>query len=215
VEINRTHRLSEFEHFTDPQRKSMIVLHHTVSGSFESVWNYWNSDRNKDGSQRRVATAFVIDKDGTIYELFDPREWAHHIGSASVHNALANRRSIGIELVSEGALREINGKLFWMDGEIPYRSSTAAVYRTPEPWRGYSVFDAYEEMQIQALEQLLPELCREMLIPKRLLPPEDRNEWRPDLLLAYQGILSHCNLRADKTDVHPGFPWERIEKALK
>jgi hypothetical protein len=27
-----------------------------------------------------VATAYVIDRDGTVFELFDPAAWAFHLG---------------------------------------------------------------------------------------------------------------------------------------
>jgi hypothetical protein len=34
-------------------------------------------DRTPGGEPRRVATPYVIDRDGTVYELFDP---AFHLG---------------------------------------------------------------------------------------------------------------------------------------
>jgi len=212
--INRQYRLPAGEFFEERAPKDLLVLHHTVSGSFKSVWDYWNSDRNKDGSRRRVAVAFVVDKDGMVYELFDPACWAHHIGSPLQGNLLADKRSIGIEIVSEGGLVEHDGGLWWMDGKIHYKSTTQSAYRLDAPWRGYRIFDAYEEAQIATLEELVPDICQGFGIPKKLLPAADRTNYRPDCLANFNGILAHCNLRPDKSDVHPGFPWERLGRAL-
>jgi N-acetyl-anhydromuramyl-L-alanine amidase AmpD len=209
MNLNREYRLPPEEYYQDPHPKRHIYLHHTVSGSWTSVWDWWNTD------PQRIGTAFVIDKDGTIYEVFEPGSWAHHLGCKIPGNLLANQESIGIEIISEGQLERINGEFFWFGGRARYKSSTNH-FQEIEPWRGARFFDAYEDAQIDAVCELVPRLCAEFSItPELLLPEGHRNDYRPDLLTTTQkGILTHCNVREDKTDVHPGFPWERLEQAL-
>src|SRR3990167_6592477 len=115
--INRKSRLASTQFYTEAFPKKQIYIHHTVSGSFDSVFKWWTSQLE------RVATAYIIDKDGTIYEVFDPRYWAHHLGLHHKRNTELNQQSIGIELVSEGALTMNEGKLFAFDGKQVFKSA--------------------------------------------------------------------------------------------
>jgi len=82
VEIDRSLRLPESEFFPERQRKTGIAIHHTVCGSARTTVNIWRKDKASDGGPSRVATAYVIDWDGTIFEAFDPAAWAWQFGLA-------------------------------------------------------------------------------------------------------------------------------------
>jgi N-acetylmuramoyl-L-alanine amidase CwlA len=69
----------------------MIVLHSTV-GNFTSAVNWLTSTRSK------ASAHYVIGRDGTIANLVPEDDAAWHCGTT----ALANWRSIGIELVDDG-----------------------------------------------------------------------------------------------------------------
>jgi hypothetical protein len=69
-------------------------LHHTVSSTMQSAWNWWNE------TEDHIATAFIIDKNGIIYRCFDEKYWAYHTGTGAHYD----KHSIGIELVNEGSL---------------------------------------------------------------------------------------------------------------
>jgi hypothetical protein len=97
--ILRHLRLTTEQYMHDVVPKTQIVLHHTVGGSVKSTFDYWQQ------SADRVATAFLIDRNGDTYEVFDPHFWAFHLGLTTANNRRANMQSIGIELASEGALR--------------------------------------------------------------------------------------------------------------
>lgn len=99
LNILRHLRLSSGQYMQDVLRKTQIVLHHTVGGSAKSTFDYWQQ------SADRVATAYIVDRNGDAYEVFDPHYWAFHLGLKSANNRRANMQSIGIELASEGALR--------------------------------------------------------------------------------------------------------------
>jgi N-acetyl-anhydromuramyl-L-alanine amidase AmpD len=79
----------------------MIILHWTGINSFESTWNYFNRTRaeaeRKDlaaAGDVNVSAHFLVDRDGTIYQLM-PETWMarHCIG--------LNHVAIGIENVGD------------------------------------------------------------------------------------------------------------------
>ena len=54
----------------------------------------------RNGNPNRIATAYIVERDGTIFEVFDPRHWAFHLGLKGSQGQV-DRRSIGIEIASE------------------------------------------------------------------------------------------------------------------
>lgn len=98
AEVDRTNRLDKKDYIPVETKKSLIVLHHTVGGSAKSTIDYWRSDPG------RIATACVVERDGNIFEVFDPKFWAFHLGLKGTNGAV-DKRSIGIEIASEGGCR--------------------------------------------------------------------------------------------------------------
>ena len=93
-----------------------IVLHHTDGALWKSAWDYFNSNtayltpsgkREKPG----VSAQFIIDKDGTIYQLMPLSYRARHCVGM-------NWKSFGIEFVQESAGH--SGR--WMDRQILKRN---------------------------------------------------------------------------------------------
>ncbi len=84
------------EYFPEVIPKDLIVLHYTAGRSAKSAYDTWVKN------PVQVATAYVIDPDGTIYELFDPAHWAWHLGAGGRKQ---NSRSIAIELANVGPLK--------------------------------------------------------------------------------------------------------------
>ncbi|WP_262149889.1 peptidoglycan recognition protein family protein [Chryseobacterium foetidum] len=63
----------------------MIVLHYTAGGTVESNFKYFNnthleSARNtlKKQSTLNVSSQFIVDRDGTVYQLMEPNQFARH-----------------------------------------------------------------------------------------------------------------------------------------
>jgi N-acetylmuramoyl-L-alanine amidase len=80
----------------------MIILHWTGIPSFLSTWNYFNRTRAEAGraelaaaGEVNVSAQFLVDRDGTIYQLM-PENWMarHCIG--------LNHVAIGVENVGDG-----------------------------------------------------------------------------------------------------------------
>ena len=92
--------LTKAQYYPEVFLKKQIVLHHTVSGpnakNVISGWGY---------TPVRVATAFVIDGDGIIYQCFSSAHWAHHLGTHNRNNTQLNQQSIGIEICNWGTSR--------------------------------------------------------------------------------------------------------------
>ena len=63
----------------------IIVLHYTAGGTVESNFKYFNnthleSARNtlKKQSTLNVSSQYIIDRDGTVYQLMEPTQFARH-----------------------------------------------------------------------------------------------------------------------------------------
>ncbi|NML69905.1 N-acetylmuramoyl-L-alanine amidase [Chryseobacterium sp. RP-3-3] len=63
----------------------VIVLHYTAGGTVETNYKYFNkthleSARNvlKKQSTLNVSSQFIVDRDGTIYQLMEPNRFARH-----------------------------------------------------------------------------------------------------------------------------------------
>jgi N-acetyl-anhydromuramyl-L-alanine amidase AmpD len=203
--INRVHRLPADQFYQESYPKKQIYIHHTVGGSAVSSINYWIQQPEK------VGTAYLIDRDGTIYEVFDPRYWAHHLGLKHRRNTELNQRSIGIELASEGALiRGLDKSLTAFDGRKIHRDS---YIDNQVPWRGYQYFDQYEPAQIKSLYNLVKHLCEQHSVPKRCIEQKESTIY-DEKFFDFNGVLGHCNVRSDKTDPHPRFRFDHLQAFL-
>lgn len=218
--IDHSLTLTADQHYSPGRVKSLICLHHTVGGSAASTFGYWQ------GNKERVGTAYQVARGGIIYEHFDPTAYAYQLGlRASVltrdfvsqeANKIIERRTIGIELSSEGALVERDGVLYafpWRKPEAQKRLGTVEelghrVVYYGNGWRGWEWMDAYDPKQIKATINLINYLCGRHDIPRQTPPmPEafggaDVTRW-----LEYEGVIHHAMLRPDKSDLHPAFPW--------
>lgn len=71
-----------------------IVIHYTASGSYRSVWNTFASNAPNLGEKPGVCSQFVVDKDGTIYQLT-------RLYARCRHTIGLNHVAFGIEFVQE------------------------------------------------------------------------------------------------------------------
>lgn len=193
--IDRTLRLSSGQYIEAVHPKDLLVLHHTAGASARSTFDWWQ------GNASRVATAYLIARDGTIHELFDPRFWAYHLGIAGTGGRV-DRRSIGIEIASEGWLEERPDGLYAFG-----RRFGGEVYDHGSAWRGYRRWAAYTAEQVESAIALVDHLCTLFGIDRRT--PEDHLAFDP-ALADFRGICGHHHLRQDKSDLHPGFPWHEL-----
>ncbi len=188
--------------------KDLIVLHFTAGRTAQSAFNTWTQ------RQERVATAYLVGTNGSIYQLFDPSHWAFHLGiqgSGGTHD----RRSIGIEIVNVGPLKRAanNGKvLYWwpndwktrwchLKDDSKYLEST---------YRGIGYFATYPEEQLVAVVQLVHYLCDRFEIPREIPPTDRLQEFDTPYFDKFKGVAAHQNFRKDKWDVGTAFEWQQL-----
>lgn len=194
--IDRALRLPERQFLQEARPKDLIVLHHTVGGSARSTFDHWRD------TSARIATAYLVARDGVIHEVFDPRFWAFHLGLAGTGGRV-DRRSIGIEMASEGPLEEREGELFAFGR--PFRGE---VFEHGSSWRGQGrLWAAYTEAQLESVIALVDHLCQVFAVPRQT--PADHLAFDP-VLFDFRGVVAHHQLRQDKSDLHPGFPWAEL-----
>lgn len=210
--INRTtFRLPTTEFANETVEKDLIMLHFTASSTAQSVYNAWMAPVN--GKPYRVATAYVVDRDGVIYEFFPPEKWAWHLGMTGNNpNSINDRRAVAIEIVNVGSLQEDAGnkdQLNWWPNSYKTRwCSKAETDRyVKATYRGNKYFATFPAVQVTAVHDLVHHLAAKFNVPKVIPPAAKRMEFDPVFFSAYKGIASHQNYRADKTDMGPAWDW--------
>lgn len=208
LDIKNDFSLPESEYFNVKDQKSGICIHHTVGGSAESTYHWWLND------SRMVGTAFMIARDGTLYQMFDPENWAWQFGLPWAHQdkIAFEKRFIGIELASEGGVLEKDGKYYSFDRISPKTIKPEnEIFDAGMDYRGYRYFDLYESAQISTLIETINFLCDRYDIPRRVQP--DPLKYYGELLQNFQGIIGHTMVRKDKSDPAPmpGF-WDQLRE---
>ncbi len=208
VHIDRTTlALPSSQYYPVETRKDLLILHFTAGGSARSAVETWRA------SPEHVATAYVVDLDGTVYEVFPPTCWAYHLGikGGTVHE----RRSIGIEIVNVGPLQACEGDrpaLNWWpkDWGQQYCSLDESTKYVESTYRGKRYFATFPEPQVDAVSRLVRHLCDRFTLERRLPDRSHRLDYDPTLFADHKGIATHVNFRPDKWDIGPAFDWERL-----
>ena len=184
-------------------KKNLIVCHNTcgvLTGDIATL------------TENTVSTAFVLARDGTAYQLFDPDFCAYHLGiGEGYRNSEASFSSIAIEISNMGPLKLVGDKLVDIYGKDYCRASDREAYDKVE-YRGYSYFASYTDEQYSTLKKLLADLSVKYEIKNVLLPQDIRFSTVPKAALSgVAGVVSHVNFRKDKLDLAPNFNWSRVQ----
>ena len=199
--------------------KQRIVLHFTA-GQLRSDLSALTRDNY------HVSVAFVIGRDGTVYQLFSSKYWSGHLGKGIGNTNTGNAQdkcTIGIEISNYGYLAERNGNLETyysrqqnaqgQEGPVDVYCSLdekQAWLKTDSPFRGQSYYAAYTNEQMESLVILLRYLTTQYGIPRAFLPEPKRYEATEDVL-TFNGIVSHINYRpTGKWDIGPAFNWNKL-----
>jgi N-acetyl-anhydromuramyl-L-alanine amidase AmpD len=207
----------EDQYYKEETDKKQIVLHHTVSGpKADGVISWWKQD------PLRVATHFIIQGDGTIYQVYSSKYWAHHLGIKSdfiktlgfvdygSRNTTLNKESVGIEVCRWGGLLknetgyhpaywDANLKKEVCNTKITIPDENVQVFE--KPFRGYYFFEKYTPEQIDSLGKLVNYLCDKWGIPKTY--NDDMWDVSKNAMGSNPGIYTHVSYRKDKSDMFP------------
>jgi len=196
-------------YYTEEHEKTAIVLHFTVG--------YLTGDLATLIEQSsHMSVPYVIGRNGTVYQLFDPKYWAYHLGRGTVGgNTVNSKRTIAIELSNIGPLSRDNAKELSSIYGSRYCDIVEKDYYTKlqTTYRKYSYYATFTDKQYETLSQLISYLCGKFNIPKRLIAEDQRYNIfnSAEEATSFKGICSHVNFRAyGKVDIGPAFKWSCI-----
>jgi len=199
------------------KNRKQIFLHHTSGWNdpYATIKSWENDDRGK------IGTHFVIGGinlktndakfDGEIVKCIPDEYFGWHLGSTSKDgiNFEMHKTSIGIEICNFGYLTQKNGKFYtYTNQEVPSKYVEDLGFK----FRGYQYWHKYTQKQIDSLESLLQMISTKYNIDlgkglkERLskMSPAEAFEHSKDATGGkITGVLSHTNVRKDKTDVSP------------
>jgi len=187
-------------------RKSQITLHHTAGGGKAiDVANYWKTIINKKtGLPQKICTSYIIEKDGTVVQLFDTIYGGGHIGDCAREFKLLNLSeitlgpyAIGIEIISWGFLQMRNNKLYNGAG----KEFKGDFIKLDKKYKGFEYFEKYTAEQLKAVQELLPAISAKHNISLRY--NEDIWDINTRALTLQNGLFTHNSYRLDKSDVYP------------
>ena len=212
MKVYRDWNFPETQYFREQTKKVQITVHHTVSGTGvdgDIAWWLQSADR--------IATSFIIDREGLLHKCFSDDFWAYHLGCKTTHFAAAglpykklDPHNIGIELDSWGALvQHADGNFY----PVTYATGKAAPnlkckpvaniyeYCTTQKYRNNQHYERYTTSQLNTLRELLGYLKDKHKIPTNY----GSDIWNvcPRALQGLQGVFSHTSFRPDKSDCHP------------
>lgn len=180
----RINKLQYSHGITCVTEKKCIVIHGTASGSMEDA----KAAFQKNG----VSVPFIIDRDGTIYQLYDEKFLHWHAGS---NFREISKKSIGIEMVCWNHVKyKKDHAETWTGEKIPISECKSLQYR------GENLFNIITKEQHKALEELLSFLCGKYHIQKRLV-----RDFNPKLIKDenFSGICFHSSFHPHKMDFPP------------
>ena len=213
--IERYH-LPEGEYVHQSTSKKYIFIHHTAGrhNPYKTIDNWANDSRGRIGTNYVIGgiptdadmnaiTAVQKKYDGRVLQAIDDEFWGYHLGPNG--SSFMTKHSLSIELNSAGGLTKRGDKYYtWFNTEV----HPSQVQTLDEPFRGYKYFHKYSKAQIQSLEALLYHLAEKHDINLQdgmhKMPYEQRYEFNENAWSGkVTGLLSHTNVRKDKSDVFP------------
>jgi N-acetyl-anhydromuramyl-L-alanine amidase AmpD len=196
--------------------KKKVVLHFTVGHLKGDLLSLTSESRG------HVSTAFVVARDGMIYQLFSSAAWSYHLGrNAQGGNGNQSKISIGVEISNYGPLIKKGNELHTVYSKAadPRRSKddvyctledTEQYIKLSKKYRGYQYFANYTNEQYHAIIVLLRYLTNTYDIPRKFVDEANRFKTTRAGSADFEGITSHVNFRSDKFDIGPAFDWERV-----
>ena len=197
LSINRSKQLKNQQFYAEISQKKTIILHHTAGMTADGAINWWNQ------TPEAVGTAYVIDRDGTIYEVFNPDCWAWSLG---IGNRTLEKQTVAIEIVSAGQLVQ-EGAQFKFYPLFPSKIGGQVVPNDEvitfdTPYKGCKYYHKYTDAQVQSTLDLVKSLVDKYQIQVQDLKdfwiynPKVSAENRP-------GIYSHTTVLQEKSDIFP------------
>jgi N-acetyl-anhydromuramyl-L-alanine amidase AmpD len=186
-----TYKLSENNYFKEEYTKKQIVIGHTGR---RGMYHY-SSWINRHNGKYKKSAAFTIDKDGKIYQHYDPKYYSEFI---SLYDMAPF--TIPITLTNEGwLLRDnVNDRYYdWLGHNYILEDDDIVGKR----WRNKEFWVKYPSQQLESLRKLTDKLCHDFNIKNDCIGHTAFNE---DVDI-YEGITFKSNYYQEVTDISPAF----------
>ncbi len=199
------------QYFKGPTPKSYIFYHHTSGWSNPfNTRNDWNTD-----SRGKIGTEYIIGgmdprtgdetNDGIIVRCFNSENYAYHLGAV---DSYMHSHSVGIELCNIGFLTKRGSNFYTYTGA---KVNPKYVTELSVPFRGYKYWASYSDAQLDSLHALTIQIANQHSINLEIGLKDRINKIGAAAFEYYddakngkiKGLLSHTNVRKDKTDVYP------------
>jgi len=225
--IERYH-LPEGEYIKSDTSKKYIFIHHTAGRNNPfKVIDHWAND-----SRGRIGTHYVIGGlssmvdannlskeeskyDGRVVQAIDDSYWGYHLGPTG--SSFMTKHSLSIEICSAGYLTKKGNKFYtWYNEEV----HPSQVVTLEKEFRGKLYYHKYSDKQLESLEALLYHLSDKHDINLQdgmaKMDETQRYEFNDKAWKgAITGLLSHTNVRKDKSDVFPQPELNQLINSLK
>jgi len=193
--------LTNGQYLTAEYEKNSLFLHHTAGLNAEGAWQWWNQ------TPERVGTPFIIDRNGSVIECFNPKVWAFHLGITGDDN-FHEMHSVSIELVAGGQLYEKGNEYYFypLYPNIQYFTKIAKeeTITFKQPWRGFNTYHIYTDKQLESLKEVINYTLSMFPTIQIQAPLGKFYEFNTEIITNHRGGLwSHSTVRADKTDIIP------------
>jgi len=188
-----------------------IVLHHTAGwdNPFDTVEMWENDERGRIGTHYVIGGVNPVtgnyENDGVIVQCVKDEHSAFHLGI----NQPWIHKTIGIELCNLGYLRKTSrGFISWAGNLVAPEFVCDLDYE----FHGFQHFQHYSSSQIESLRFLVKMLAESHNINVDIglrdwisvESPKDAFGYRKQAYFGtHKGIISHSNVRADKSDLSP------------
>ncbi len=153
------------------------------------------------------STHFIIDWDGTVYQVLDLLWEANHTQLAPI-----DARSISVDLVNPVDLGAKPGLPDEAEARGEHRplSDFVRVQREEVQHWGYT------EAQLTSLEDLVRALGKQFPeVPMRVAPPAPIARGTVEAPDELRGIIGHLHVSRRSQDPGAGFPWEAFDQAIR
>jgi hypothetical protein len=217
------YELDQSEYLIGQDTPEYIFIHHTAGwhNPYKTISNWDNDERGRIGTQYVIGGQSIKGNDnqfdGQIVKCMEDGGWAYHLGK--VKSFHMHKNSIGIEVNNFGYLKRTPEGFKTWAGQVV---KDTQVYDLGYEWRGHRYWHNYSDNQIESLEMLIKYLSEKYSIDlskglKEWISenPETSFDFKEDAYYGkVKGLLSHSNVRSDKTDMYPHAKLIKMIKSL-
>lgn len=189
-----TYKLSENNYFKKEYTKKQIVVGHTGR---KDMYHYSSWINRHNGGYKKSA-AFTIDREGNIYQHYDPKFYSEFI---SLYDMAPF--TIPITLTNVGWVQKdnINDRYYdWLGHNYILEDDDIVIKK----WRNKDYWVKYTDKQLKSLRNLTDKLCQDFNIKNDCIGHTVFNE---DVDI-YEGITFKSNYYQEVTDISPAFDME-------